>query len=69
MKVPKYAEGVSLAYLVKFLCKSKCNKPRFGKVSQMPWESAGADLDDPGLYVTCLKCNGDQYDSYNWKRL
>lgn len=65
MAIPKYAQGVPTHLLVKYLCKSKCAKMRYGQVSQHPWSRDDSKLDTT-LYVTCLKCGGTQLDNYNW---
>jgi hypothetical protein len=65
MQLPKYASSTPSQYLVHFLCKSKCGTGRYGRVSKIPWHSAGPNT-DPDLFVTCLVCSGTQRDSYNW---
>ncbi|MGQ7957639.1 hypothetical protein ACUTAF_07975 [Pseudomonas sp. SP16.1] len=70
MAWPKYAASYEdkKHLLVQYLCKRKCNAQRYGLVSKQPWVPAGAD-EDRSLFVTCLKCGGQQFDSYNWVRL
>lgn len=68
MPIPQYAQGISPARLVRFLCKSSCGSVRYGEVSKASWSSAGPN-NDPELYVQCLKCGGQQRDNYNWMRI
>lgn len=70
MAWPKYAAGYEHQkhLLVRYVCKRKCNATRFGRVSKHPWIDRGLPK-DPDLYVTCLKCKGQQDDVYNWDRL
>lgn len=65
MALPHYAQSTPKHLLVKFLCKSLCNTSRYGQVSKFPWTREGPNQ-DPGLYVTCLRCGGTQRDKYNW---
>jgi hypothetical protein len=65
MAIPKYAQGVPRNLLVNYLCKSRCAKMSYGKVSKFSWSKDGSKLDHD-LYVTCLKCGGTQRDNYNW---
>lgn len=63
--VPAYAAGVPLQLLVTFFCQSACKDQGVGKASRSTWESF-APTGDTTLFVTCLRCGGVQYDSFNW---
>ena len=65
MPIPKYAQGVPREQLVKYLCKGKCCKTSYGKVSKSDWSKDGSVVDRE-LYVTCLRCGETQQDNYNW---
>jgi hypothetical protein len=70
MPIPKYAEGVPVNLLVKVLCKGKCSRTRYMRVSNPNWSRSdyknnGHDMDN---YAECLFCGRRQYDTYNWIR-
>lgn len=65
MALPKYAQATPKHLLVRYFCKRKCVKTRYGRVSKVPWTREGANS-DPELYVTCLFCGERQSDKYNW---
>lgn len=67
MPIPKYAQATPPSQLVEFLCKTSCRQKRYGKVSKESWGSDNS-RPAPDLWVTCLRCGGEQNDSSNWIR-
>jgi hypothetical protein len=42
MPIPQYAQGVPRPQLVQFVCKGRCCKASYGKVSKPDWTSDGS---------------------------
>jgi hypothetical protein len=66
MTLPNYAVGVPKALRVQILCRGKCGKSRYAKVSVPDWDNR--PVGDPTVYAQCLKCGYRATDPYNWAR-
>jgi len=66
MPLPQYAVGVPTNLRVQILCRGKCGKSRYARVSLPDW--ALKPVGDPTVYAQCLMCGYRAVDPYNWIR-
>jgi hypothetical protein len=68
-KKPDYAESTQDIYLVKILCRGRCNSTRWAKLNKpYPGKSALRAAQMGEYRATCLSCGYVASDNYNWFR-